>query len=1147
MSCPQRIIHNADNLALTATLAASSVLPASDTALALPIARDGSADLVLSGAFSDVTDAEFEIEVVDTTVSVPVITSPVFSGEGNGELSGVSFTGSAQSFALELVDAGSESEYASVPFAGVKIAARQIGTAGNSISISVDDSAITFTEMPYSFIAPLPQGTRRSEASGLDFAAVAMEETDVFPASAKRLVFGADRSQIYLQAKQWTGSAWEYVFEPELKRAIAAGERVYEVSGTYSATVTNGSPETPITGIKTNYDFLNALNTQSALVRVEGVIANDRAVDGQAAIEFSLKTKAFAKPVEGSGSSYARDVVLRDLSVGAAAPTELVELRCWAVSVADHPNAHLGAELWQVSGAVSGLVSNFATGELITSPDGYWQMRIPSVYPDGYGSPRGDFTVTEINQPRAESVTAPQICMRSLALGPEAVDQTIELVYTKRPTGACLCDDMPFPDLGNSACLLGPNNPNAEGGGALSYPANVSARLIDLWDWYADLAKSLSADRVHTSTIDAAYLQKVRSVVIRMQEVAIKVSPVAGGDFTAAMAEWDSALVDFKQFAEYRVADGPTLTVGETIAAGRYVRVLNGQVYLARGAAVGSDRFSECDGYTAAALTAGDPVNLSDVRFPSNDYFVTSGVTPFTVYGIDPASPGQLSAISSGNALGFSATAQAATLLKLSRQEAMANVSDAFVSRISVRMDSVLATAKIDPVGKYDAATISDDGCWRDPGDAYYWTVVGDRGSYMPAFTNQPYYSSRETNGQIRATYEFAFYIQCKCPGDLKVGDTIRLAIGDAGWPATYQVGDVIRVPIQAGAPLALRGGHVGSANQTWHVSGSVDGAFAPFVAANSAGSYSDGGLAFTMSAGGVRFAEGDRFVFAAEGGRWRWRKNGGTWSSLINIGTAPVAMANGLSVAFTPGVAPSFTAGDAWKFVVQQPNAVANAIEPQPSSWRWSGATATLDLDFGTAKQFDSLVVPMHRLPSGATLTIQAGTTSGGADVLPAVSLDTAQAVIAWLSALPLTARYVRVSVASATNGAIGWVWVGKAFGVALQGDTRIRREYAMQRTGGRNVGARLLGAGRGGEVVWSEAAIDEDEMTSMFAMIDALKRAGDAPIVFFPSLTRPDQYLMGRVDADQLEFTELTDFAADGSVDYRFSGRLPIAAWVQ
>ena len=63
-----------------------------------------------------------------------------------------------------------------------------------------------------------------------------------------------------------------------------------------------GSPPETYTGIVTLYDLLDQLKTQSVLVDVEGVVANDRSPTGQAAHELQTRTDAYFEPSSGEGS-----------------------------------------------------------------------------------------------------------------------------------------------------------------------------------------------------------------------------------------------------------------------------------------------------------------------------------------------------------------------------------------------------------------------------------------------------------------------------------------------------------------------------------------------------------------------------------------------------------------------------------------------------------------------------------------------------------------------------------------------------------------------------------------------------------------------------------------------------------------------------
>ena len=473
---------------------------------------------------------------------------------------------------------------------------------------------------------------------------------------------------------------------------------------------------------------------------------------------------------------------------------------------------------------------------------------------------------------------------------------------------------------------------------------------------------------------------------------------------------------------------------------------------------------------------------------------------------------------------------------------------DDIQARYRAKMDAVLATGGVSPVKKADASTVSGDGCWQDiPTEGYYWSVVGSvNGGYMPAFNNEPYISSRSVNGVIASTREFAFQINVKCPEQLKVGDQIIMAIGNAAWAPTYQVNDSININVVAAGALTLAGGVNASLDQVWHVNGSVSGAFAAFTATGGSGAYSNGGLGFTLTSGGVRFAKGDSFTFAAEGGHWQWRKNGGSWTGPLNIGTTAVVLSDGVSATITPGAAPSYVAADTFSFAVRQPNAPAGVQLPNLLAWRWVGATATLDLDFGSAQSFDAIAIARHTLPLTATVTINAGSVLGGSDALAGAAPTMHAGTLAWIADTPISARYVRIAVTGAAGAGLGWLFVGQAFRPSLSADVSVRRDYVMDRGAGLNPGAALLASGRSGSIAWTEGSMSESDYAAVCAMIDWCKQGGDEPIIVFPSPSRPTESLIARIADDQVDIGEVSSYQAASDAERRFHASIGLSAVV-
>jgi hypothetical protein len=1175
MNCAQRILYNGSNLVASAVLSPSSVLPAPKAIRTLPVLpsgvpalRDGSAGLELSGSFTGDGDSTFEIEIVDTTVSVPLVSRPLQTGVGSGDISAIAYTGAAQTFTVELVDAGSPESAASLAFRNVTLVARAVGVSGNAISISVAD-ALTFTPLNFSLISPLPEGTEKSASEGLDWNSAVMSADDQIPIAAKRIVFGEDRTTVYRQWKQWTGKEWEYGFAPKLQRYVAKGERISEVSGGYNVTVTNGVTTEVYNGVVTDYDFLERVNSQSALIKVVGVIANDRASGGQASSEFDLKTKAYAKPTVASGSATANEVQLRSVVVNNNAATEIIEFRCFAVRASDSPNATLGNELWAVSGAVSGDVGIFSTGDTITEANGRWSAVIPEVYPDGYGATnRGEFTVRDISYATrtSSSLVPPKICVEALTLGPEAVDQSITLVYTKRPAAACDCEGMPFPDFTGDLCLFGPNNPAVGGGIVSSYPVTITARMTSLWAWYAELYKAYTDDHfLRSSTSPNQMEEKERIAAARTVCAQLEKTAIAVAAASAALTLWDDMFLDVKAHFGSESDGGASLIAAEAIAANRFVRVIAGRVYLAIGGGNLTLNLpgysSECTGYTSVAIASGATVNMSDIQFPKNGYLVVAPtLTINSVYMISSVTPGTLAALTpavnaTGQMVGFNGTASATDLLTINASAIIADalgtgdrqptrLFNVYIERFKSSSEAILASAGISPLGKPDASTVSDDGCWQNVEGEYYWSVTGSvGGGYMPAFTNNPYRSVREIAGVRKSTREFAFQINVgeECVSQLLAGDRIELSIGSAGWNATYQVGDRLYLPIIAQANQYLTGGAAGTSTQRWHVTGSVAGPLAPFVMPLAGGAYAASGLSFALTPGVIAFAKGDKFEFAIEGGHWRWRQGAGAWTTPQNIVAAPVLLANGVSAQFATGSAPSFVANDRYAFAARQPNASGNAKLPSSRAWRWDTSGATLDIDFGVASAFDSIAI-VHDLPLSATVTVSAGSTLGGSDVLASTPLTVSSATLSLLLATSIAARYLRVTVANAAGASIAWVYAGLAFTPSSMAKFNDARQYVMDRAGGKNQAAQFIASGRGGSIEWPVSSMDEADYTFVAGLVDYVKSNNDEPIIFYPNASRANEAIFGRIDSDQISLQSQAHFHESAGIERYFGATLPI-----
>lgn len=1031
MPSTQRFLANNRNALLNASIAASSVATIESAVLERPLARSGSARVAMTGAYTGHEEALFEIEITDNTVTTPLISQPVFSGAGTGAISGISFTGTAQTFSVKLADLGQVLTAAGTDMEGVSIVARTPGAAGNQIHLSIDLSGLAYADTNFSLIKPITAGAEALFGPEYDWDTKVMGADQQIPADAHRLVFGEDTSVVYRQYKVYKDAKWNYHFEPQIRRDIAQGTPIRFVSGSRTATLTDGVTTEVFTGIVTLYDLLSALQTGSALVQVDGVVSNDRAAGGMAARDLATRTDAHILPSTGSGSSFASG--FDAAYAGANASTELVEARCWAVSSKDHVNAGIGREIWAIKGSVSGDLGNLQSGLSYAEPSGKFGFTIPLKTPDGFGQPRGRFGVTGIQYAaRDAGVEEPPICVAALALGPEATDQAITLQYKKRPSGLCDCSSMSAPDLSGAFCLTGQTG----GIDTMGYsPANLT-RLTALYDWGADTVKLNSAYVYYLPPLTGGAPEGVyggseafvNSFLQALRDFESNLAAIEG--IAVAEANWDTVLAEFKVEIE-------------------------------------------------TEMTA-------------------------------PGEPGQAIA----------------------------------VNRYKSRLDWVLITAGISPAGKLDAGTVAGgDGCWRDTGDAYYWEVVGGNGKYANAFSNTPYFSSREVPGlpgATRSTHEFAFQINVKCTDALKVGDQVTLAIGDAGWPSTYQVGDTLYLPVIAAQDLYLAGGQDGDNIQTWHVDGSVDGAFAPYLLDLDVPlPYSASGLAFSITPGGIPFEAGDLYQFAVEGGHYKWRKDGGTWSAPGEILALPAALSDGLSSAFTTGAAPSFAAGDLYSFRALQPAALSNVVTPDVEAWRWIGSTATLTADLGGSQAIDCAAIAFHTLPAGASVTLH-GSVDG--------------VVWAWSESIPWragvmarlfaekSAAWLKIEIANAADGTIGWAWAGQALATDMSAECQLRRDYAVERGAGINPSAAFLGATRSGDIEWQQGVLKDSDMTGLLAMLDHLKTNDDEPMILIPQSTRPAEAWPVRVVQDEIDMPEDGGYQPNAGNERRYGLKLSV-----
>lgn len=1199
---PHRFLVNNRNVLRDAVLMASSVRPAANSVQEEELPRRGTAQALLAGNYVGPEDATYEVQVTSDVVGSKLVSAPLRSGVGTGTLQDIIASNAAQTYFIELFDAGTLEAKASVDFEGVRLVSRSI--PGNNISIIVDQSTLVFNDTIYSLLdalAPAAGGLNTGlEGQGYDWDTKAMDANGIIPLDAHRIAFGDDRTIIYTQYKQYdsTGARWLYHFIPEIKHAVPAGTPVYFVDGGRTVQVLQDDVVVDtFTDVRTVYDFLSQLKTPaSTLLDVDGVVAFDRSAVGQASREFLLRTDAHVERSSGTGHGASGFV---DAFAAEGALTELVTAECWAVNGKDSPAAHLGAELWTVKGSLSGVVGTATTGVPFAHPDGRWGFTIPRKLPEGYGLAKGRFTANPPNYiTRPDNATPPPICVVGMALGPNAVDEQITLRWSRRPTGDCTCQDMlVFPIDGN---CLGVYN---LGGSMLdAYSEDNRERLEDLYEWQGNVIRQRSsytsngyalqspfvANPVSTKygdpnvsgnqvLVDMFFTKTLFEIVADWEKTLKDLNDLSLGSpegVLRAQAEalWDVRVAEFKsdvtggtsRFGEFPVYED--LTAGDAVS----IFVDNDGVEKVRKAVSGEIKY----GFVIADAAAGSPVTT--VYYFGTNTVASGAFEVGTTYAPSRTVPGGWTAdptdrvdAPEGMALPtLTATATSATMLTVVNP-LLTNYNNVYYAlladRYKSRMQEVLITGGISPLGKAEASTLeSGDGCWRDWGGTHWWTVNGPDRGYGPAFNNKPYISVRKADDESKyfSTKEFAFQVNVACPDKLVEGDEIVLSIGDSGWPPTYTVGDVNTLPVVAAAPFRLSGGRVGDPIQSWYVNGSIDGALDVFLfdpTTDVPSVYAGDGLAFAMKRGGIPFIKGDKFKVVVEGGAWRWRKaiDGvfGGWSSEADITADPVLLDDGLSLSFVTGAAPSFVADDTFRFIAFQPRAVSNVRVPTTERWAWADddPAVTLDVDIGANEPISSASIALHSLPVGAVVTLEGGAAPGVFDWSQEFVRRDGAMVIEFPQE---TARYLRYTISGVTaGGSIGWMWAGVPFTTAMGLQSiRLSHQYKIERGNvGLSQGGVFSGYAVGGTAVWSEGTLTKVEAGQLIDMVNWIKRHQDESFLFVPQITIPAEVLMAQVLDDELPIDDLYEYGLNANrepmVDSRrFSATLNLkGTWQQ
>lgn len=1048
-----RFATGRENIIRTADLTATNVVASSTFELLSRVAAGGGT-VDLTGNYTGAEDATVDIEILSTTINgAPQISQPQYSGVGNGQISEIAADSGieAQEFVVTVTDLGTPTRAAFAPFQSGNLISRTTGPDGNDYTVRISQAGLTATATDYAVTEALAVGAEEFTGEQYNFGAVQIEPEGTVPPDAPRLRFGDDVT-VYRHWREFRDSRYRYHFSPAIQRAVPIGTRVYAITEGRTVTIYDGATlAQTITGITTLYSLVSAIRDTSALLDYTGVIALDRRPGGMACDDLSVYTASYSAGSVRDGTQYVRQATVQ-LTVPSSAPTESLSIRCIAAPVP-------GAEIWAVSGTVSGELDNATTGEAYTDVYGF---TIPVQLQTDEEPPGEKAAYLEL-LPRGPTETVPSLCVRNFRLGADAQSKTYTFEWRPRPAAACDCTSVSISG--------GPNDEFLGIGGSTDvasplHPA-IKSLMLDINQWHiGSLAANcfftgIDSDPLFATTEGLPFTDRVL-VVTDVTDVSNPTyeSPPPDyipGSYTgivescsvkAIFDEQDIIAFDWvaKFFREHlkliHEGVGSPTTLSSTI----------------------TDAFQAAFDVVVDLMNPLAVVQANGSRAWKNQI---AYIMQYKVGGTE--SPEE-------RALKYVAAAVASSR-NLTRN------LDPLISVCRSQIGNVYSVADLNY--PFDSAGLTGNAVWQDIGGTHWFESQDGLLPIQATDGNIPYYHSArmvaDENGiEIpTATREFGIGPAIGCISSMKVGDKLIVITNPYGNArATYQPGDTITHQIVRADPVQLGGGQDGDDTITFSVRGSVVGALDPYELVTTAPApYSAGGLGFLITDGAIKFAPGDQWRFSAVGGEFRWNFNDAGWTTADIAAT--VALSNGISAVFRTGDTPCFVPGDTYAFAAIASNGVGRCRIPDDQALTWS-TSLQLDIDPADSGAADTLLLATHTIPSSATITLVGSNDNFATNAVTQVVPWSASHIGLPLAAVATCSKW-RLTVNAA--GSIGWLYLGVPPRPRLKRTTLPRAGIWEQRI---RLASAVRKRGLGGRISYTDCGYD-----SVMDLLDALEYA--------------------------------------------------------
>lgn len=984
-----RYPSNRENIVRTATIAATNITASSAFEL---IERDaeGGGNVNLAGSYTGADDAVVDVEIMSNTINgTPQISAPIYSGVGNGTISGIGATSGidAQEFEVIVSDLGTPTRAAFAPFQAGNLIARTTGPDGNEYTVEISQAELVATATDYSVTRELAAGASEFSGAEYNFGAVSIEPEGTVPADAPRIRFGDDVT-VYRHWRQFRAGQYRYLFSPAIQRNVPIGTLVYAITGGRTVRTYDGATEIDeFTGVTSLYSLVSAIKASSTIIDYDGIIAEDRRPGGMACDDLGVYTASYSAGSVREGSSYVKKAAIA-LTVPEDAPSESFAITCIAAPVP-------GEEIWSVSGSVSGELTNATTGIAYTDT---YAFTIPVQLQAG-GEPPGTKSAEFELLPRSASETVPSLCVRNFRLGSEASSKTFTFEWRPRPAASCDCTSVTVSGGPIDIFLGGP--PDDDVVGAL--PVAVKSLYSDVQTWRVG---ALAQNCFFTATDDATYDPEPFSGGVF---VVTDVTDVSNPTYADPLPDYEpgsftSILQSCSVVARFEEQDIRAITMVGNIFQTHLLLIY------------------DLKGGTGALDSA------IEIEFQDQFDAIVDLLLPLSVLTNTGASEWkrQIAYIQQtlddpGDAQTFEERALEYTAASVAGSRNLTRDLESLLRLCEARLSSVyIAADLIPPFG--DDGTIGN-AVWMDQGGTHWFVSLDGLLPIQPGFYYHSAVMVEDANGiqTPTPTREFGIGPAIGCPESLKVGDKLIITLNPfANGRATYQPGDSITYQIVRADPVQLGGGQTGDDTITFTVRGSVVGALIDYELVTTAPtSYSDGGLSFTITPGAIAFAPGDSWTFAAEGGEFRWRFDGGSWTTADIAST--VSLTSGVSAQFVTGENPSFVDGDTYQIKALASNGAGRARYPDDESMSWTGSTQ-IDLTVVGSGAADTLMLGAHTIASTATITL-IGSNDNFATNAFSQTLTWADNNIALLFTSTTCAKW-RLTVNQ--SGSIGWLYLG-------------------------------------------------------------------------------------------------------------------------